>query len=603
MFGDIGTSPLYALRECFSGIHAIPVTQANVLGVLSLIFWSLIFIVSIKYLLFVMRADNHGEGGILALVALVRGRSGPAAHSALIATGLFGAALLYGESMITPAISVLSAVEGVGLATHAFEPYTVAITVSILILLFTFQYRGTGRVGAVFGPIMVVWFITIGLMGVPHIRSNAVVLTALNPAHAVEFFLAHGLRSFITLGAVVLAVTGVEALYVDMGHFGRTPIRIAWFALVLPALLLNYLGQGALMLTDPAAAASPFYHLAPAWFLYPLIVLATVAAVIASQAVISGAFSLTQQAVQLGYSPRFDIQHTSAHEKGQVYIPLVNWMLMAAAVGLVVGFKSSTNLAAAYGMSVTGAMCVTTVLAYSVARSLWRWSRWRAGAVAAAFMMVDLAFLASNAVKIEHGGWFPLVMAALIYLVMSTWHTGRRFVAGHLDAGEMPLAAFFAQLDANPPVRVPGTAVFMTARPQGTPPILVHHLKHNQVLHAQVVLLSVSVQDIPTVDPAVQIEVQTIGHGFQRVIARYGFMEEPDVLSALASARQLGLSWSEEDTTFYLAHLTLFANDRIGMSIWRDRLFILLSRNARRATSFFHVPPDRVVEIGIQLEV
>jgi KUP system potassium uptake protein len=603
VFGDIGTSPLYALRECFAGVHAIPVTHANVLGVLSLILWSLIITVSIKYVLFVMRADNGGEGGILALVALVRAKSERSSHHILIAIGLFGAALLYGDGMITPAISVLSAVEGLGVATHAFESFVVPFTVAILIVLFLFQHRGTGGIGAVFGPVMVVWFVAIALLGLPHIRESPVVLTALDPTHALRFFGEHGLRAFFTLGAVFLSVTGAEALYADMGHFGRSPIRIAWFALVLPALAVNYLGQGALLLAHPAAAQNPFYLLAPSALLYPLVALATMATVIASQAVISGAFSLTQQAVQLGYSPRFDIQHTSAHEKGQVFIPEVNWLLMLATVGLVFGFRTSTNLAAAYGMAVTTTMVITTLLAYFVARERWHWGVWRAGAVTAVFLAIDLTFLAANVVKIAHGGWFPLAVATVIYFGMSTWHTGRRLVLRRLDESNVRLDDFFAELTAHPPVRVPGTAVFMTARPEGAPPILVHHLKHNQVLHQQVVLLSVSIVEVPSVGDEPDIVVERLSHGFYRMIARYGFMQTPNVMAALAAARSQGLDWRDEDTTFYLAHLTLFANDRIGMSKWRDKVFIFLSRNARRATNFFRVPADRVVEIGIQLEL
>jgi KUP system potassium uptake protein len=602
VFGDIGTSPLYALRECFAGVHAIPVSVVNVLGVLSLILWSLIITVSIKYVLFVMRADNGGEGGILALVALVRG-SGPSSRRALIAIGLFGAALLYGDGMITPAISVLSAVEGLGIATHRFESFVVPITVAILIALFLFQHRGTSGIGAVFGPVMIMWFLVIALLGLTHIRENTIVLTAFNPAHALRFFAEHGIRAFVTLGAVFLSVTGAEALYADMGHFGRSPIRIAWFALVLPSLAVNYLGQGALLLSHPSAAANPFYLLAPAPLLYPLVALATLATVIASQAVISGAFSLSQQAVQLGYSPRFDIQHTSAHEKGQVFVPEINALLMIATVGLVFGFRTSTNLAAAYGMAVTTTMVITTLLAYFVARERWHWSAWRAGAVTAGFLAIDLTFLAANVVKIEHGGWFPLVAAAIIYLMMSTWHTGRRLVVRRLDASNVRLDDFFAELTAHPPLRVPGTAVFMTARPEGAPPILVHYLKHNQALHEQVVLLSVSILDVPSAGDEPDIEVHRLSHGFYRMIARYGFMQTPNVIQAMAAARLKGLAWRDEDTTFYLAHLTLFANDRIGMSAWRDKLFIFLSRNARRATNFFRVPPDRVVEIGIQLQL
>ena len=603
VYGDIGTSPLYALRECFAGSHAIDVSRANVLGVLSLIAWSLVIVVSVKYLLFVMRADNAGEGGILALVALVRTRGGRAGRVGLIALGLFGAALLYGDGMITPAISVLSAVEGLSIATHRFEPHIVPITVVILIALFLVQSRGTSGIGKVFGPIMIGWFVVLALLGVPAIARNPIVLTALSPAYGVRFFEAHGLRAVLTLGAVVLVITGAEALYADMGHFGRQPIRIAWFTLVLPSLLVNYFGQGALLLTDPTARVNPFYHLAPSWALYPLVVVATIATVIASQAIISGAFSLTQQAVQLGYAPRFDIRHTSAHEKGQVYVPEVNWLLMLATLGLVFGFRSSTNLASAYGMAVTATMVITTVLAYVVTRELWRWGFWRAGLITGAFLVIDLAFFSANLLKIAHGGWFPLAVAAAVYLVMSTWNTGRKLVLQRLDAEELALSSFFEKLAACPPVRVPGTAVFMTARPGGAPPILVHHLKHNKALHEHVVLLTVTTLDTPTRGEAAGIEVQPLTHGFYRVLARYGFMDTPDVPASLAEARLHGLDWRDEDMTYYLAHLTLFANDRIGMSLWRDKLFIFLSRNARRATNFFRLPPDRVVEIGIQLEL
>ena len=603
VYGDIGTSPLYAMRECFTGPHAIDVSRANVLGVLSLITWSLVIVVSVKYLLFVMRADNAGEGGILALVALVRRRGGRTGRVGLIALGLFGAALLYGDGMITPAISVLSAVEGLSIATHRFEPYIVPITVVILIVLFVFQSRGTSGIGTIFGPIMIGWFVVLALLGVPAIARNPIVLTAISPAYGVRFFEAHGLRAVLTLGAVVLVITGAEALYADMGHFGRLPIRIAWFAFVLPSLLVNYFGQGALLLTDAQARVSPFYHLAPSWALYPLVVMATIATIIASQAIISGAFSLTQQAVQLGYAPRFDIRHTSAHQKGQVYVPEINWLLMLATLGLVFGFKSSTNLAAAYGMAVTATMVITTILAYVVTRELWRWGFWRAGLITGGFLVIDLAFFGANLLKIGHGGWFPLLVAGGVYLVMSTWNTGRKLVLRRLDAEEVPLSFFFEKLAAQPPVRVPGTAVFMTARPEGAPPILVHHLKHNKALHAQVVLLTVTTLDTPTRGDAPAVEVQPLMHGFYRVIARYGFMDTPDVPASLAEARRGGLDWRDEDMTYYLAHLTLFANARIGMSLWRDQLFIFLSRNARRATNFFRLPPDRVVEIGIQLEL
>jgi KUP system potassium uptake protein len=603
VYGDIGTSPLYALRECFAGTHPIPVTPENVLGVLSLIFWSLIITVSVKYLLFVMRADNQGEGGILALVALLRSKAGELVHTTLIAIGLFGAALLYGDGMITPAISVLSAVEGLGVATQVFEPFIVPITIVILVGLFLVQSRGTAGIGRVFGPVMILWFVTIAGLGLPWIGRNPAVLSAINPSHALQFLTRHGLSAFLSLGAVFLSVTGAEALYADMGHFGRKPIRIAWFSLVLPALVINYFGQGALLLSEPAGDLHPFYHLVQDWGLYPLVVLSTCATVIASQAVISGAFSLTQQAIQLGYSPRFNILHTSAQEMGQVYIPEINWLLMLATVGLVFGFRSSTNLAAAYGMAVTLTMVITTMLAFVVARERWKWSLALAGSVAGFFLIIDLAFFGANVIKIQHGGWFPLLMAGMVYTVMTTWHTGRRLVVKRLADSEIPLSAFFSSVAARPPVRVSGTGIFMTARPEGAPPILVHHLTHNKVLHEQVILLTVVMIDVPTVDPDASIDIEPLGNGFYRVVARYGFMDTTDVPLALERARDRGLRWLNEDTTYYLAHLTLFANARIGMSTWRDKLFVFLSRNARRATNFFLIPPDRVVEIGIQLEI
>jgi KUP system potassium uptake protein len=603
VFGDIGTSPLYALRECFDGPHAIPVTPGNVLGVLSLIVWSLVITVSIKYLLFVMRADNAGEGGILALVALVRRRTPSAQRAPLIALGLFGAALLYGDGMITPAISVLSAVEGLSIATHAFEPVIVPLTVVILVGLFLVQHRGTSGIGSIFGPIMVGWFIIIAALGIPAILRTQEVVDALNPWHAIRFFAAHGIGGIVTLGAVVLAITGAEALYADMGHFGKRPIRIGWFVLVLPSLLLNYFGQGALLLADAGARTNPFYRLAPGWALYPMVALATVATIIASQAIISGAFSLTQQAVQLGYAPRFDIRHTSAHEKGQVYVAEINTLLMLATVGLVFGFRSSTNLASAYGMAVTATMVITTVLAYVVTRQLWGWGVLKAGLVTGAFLIVDLAFFAANLLKIQHGGWFPLLVAAVVYLVMATWHTGRLLVLDRLHREEVPLSGFFDRLAQHPPARVPGTAVFMTARGDGAPPILVHHLKHNKALHERVVLLTVQIADTPQVDEAQRLEIVPLSHGFWRVTVRFGFMQSPDVPDALRGMAASGFEWRDEDVTYYLAHLTLFAEDCIGMSVWRDKLFIFLSRNARRATNFFCLSPDRVVEIGIQLQI
>jgi KUP system potassium uptake protein len=521
----------------------------------------------------------------------------------LVAIGLFGAALLYGDGMITPAISVLSAVEGLSVATHVFELYIVPITVVILIALFLVQHRGTSGIGKVFGPIMIVWFCLIAILGLPPILNNPGILSALNPWYAYDFFAIHRFGSFLTLGSVFLAITGAEALYADMGHFGRDPIRIAWFALVLPTLLVNYFGQGALLLANPETRVNPFFHLAPAWGLYPLVVLSTMATVIASQAIISGAFSMTQQAIQLGYSPRFDIQHTSAHTMGQVYIPEINWMLMVATVGLVFGFRSSTNLAAAYGMAVTTTMVITTLLAFVVARELWRWSLWRAGLVTAAFLALDLVFFGANVLKIQHGGWFPLVVAALVYGVMSTWKRGRELVVERLHASEVSLEAFFKQLTLNPPVRVSGTAVFMTARAEGAPPILVHHLKHNKVLHQQIVLLHVMTEPVPRVHSAERIETQDCGAGFYAVSAHFGFMEHPNVPHVLDACGVRKLEFDQMTMSFFVGRLHILPVSKSRWKRFELAVFEVMHRNAQSATEFFSIPAGRVVELGGQIEV
>jgi KUP system potassium uptake protein len=605
VYGDIGTSPLYALRECFHGLHAVPPTRENVLGVLSLIFWSLTLIISIKYILFVMRADNKGEGGILALLALVaqspdaRRRS----RATLVALGLFGAALLYGDGMITPAISVLGAVEGLQVATHIFEPYIVPVTVAILFGLFLIQSHGTARVGALFGPVMIVWFATISILGLRWIVRDPHVLGAFSPHHAVRFFLYAGWHGFVVLGSVFLVVTGGEALYADMGHFGRKPIRTAWFVMVLPALLLNYLGQGAMILNDPAAAASPFYLMAPRWALYPLVTLATMAAIIASQALISGAFSLTRQAIQLGYCPRLDIQYTSETHQGQIYIPQVNWALMLATIGLVVGFKTSSALAAAYGMAVTSTMVITTMLAYLVARSSWGVSRAVAGSIAVFFLSIEMAFFGANLVKVAHGGWFPLVIGAVVYTGLSTWKNGRALLASRLRERMYPFEQFLKDMAQRPPQRVAGTAIFMTSNLQGTPATLLHNLQHNKVLHERVILLTVVTIDVPHVPPEERSEVLPLGQGFFRLTLRYGFMEEPDVPAALLEASQRGFPVDLGDTTFFLGVETLLATSRPGMPLWRERLFVWIARNAVRANSFFKIPPERVVELGMQVEL
>ncbi|HXG54369.1 MAG TPA: potassium transporter Kup [Vicinamibacterales bacterium] len=606
VYGDIGTSPLYALRECFHGSHAIVPTTANVLGVLSLIFWSLTLIISIKYLIFVMRADNDGEGGILALMALVSKQPGGKERStraALIVLGLFGAALLYGDGMITPAVSVLGAIEGVNVATHLFEPYIVPIAIAILVTLFAIQSKGTATVGKLFGPVMIVWFVSIAVLGILWIVRYPQVLVAFDPRYALSFFARNGWHAFVVLGSVFLVVTGGEALYADMGHFGRRPIRIAWFGLVMPSLFLNYLGQGALLMSNPAAATSPFFLLAPRWALFPLVGLATMAAVIASQALISGAFSLTRQAIQLGYSPRLSIDYTSEKQQGQIYMPQVNWMLMLATIGLVIGFRTSSNLAAAYGMAVTSTMVITTLLTYLVARHSWGISRMIAGTLAAFFLVLELAFFGANLLKILHGGWFPLVIGAVIYTVLSTWKAGRALLAARLKDRLYPFERFLQDISAKPPIRVPGTAVFMTSNLQGTPPTLLHNLEHNQILHQRIILLTVVTGGVPYVDEAERLTIGTLTHGFYRMTLRYGFMEEPDVPCGLALAGDRGFDFSIENTTFFVGLETLLSSKREGMPRWRERLFALMSRNAVRATSFFRIPPDRVVELGMQIEL
>jgi KUP system potassium uptake protein len=605
VYGDLGTSPLYALKECFHGGHGLPPTTENVLGVLSLIFWSLMLIISVKYLIFVMRADNKGEGGILALMALVS--QSPVAkvgsRAALIGLGLFGASLLYGDGMITPAISVLGAVEGLTVATHVFEPYVVPVTVVVLFALFFIQKRGTGTVGAMFGPVMVLWFVGIAALGIPWIVREPRVFGALNPLDAIRFFWHNGWHGFVVLGSVFLVLTGGEALYADMGHFGRRPIRLAWFALVLPALLLNYLGQGAMLLSVPENAANPFYMLAPRWALYPLVVLATAAAVIASQALISGAFSLTRQAIQLGYCPRLTIAHTSAAQSGQIYLPQVNWALMLATIGLVLGFRSSSGLAAAYGIAVTSTMLITTMLAYLVARERWGVSRTVAGTLAAFFLTIEAAFFAANLTKVLHGGWFPLVVGAITFIALSTWKEGRALLWKRLSQKMYPFDQFLKDIAGQPPYRVPGTAIFMTSNLHGTPPTLLHNLEHNRVLHERVILLTVTTRDVPYVPDTDRSELEPIGQGFFRLSLRYGFMQEPDVPKALLGAATPDFPIDLDRTTFFLGVETLLESKEPGMPLWRERLFVLMSRNAVRATSFFNIPPQRVVEIGIQLEL
>jgi len=599
VYGDIGTSPLYAFRACFNAKYGLSPTVPTVYGVLSLIVWSLILVVSVKYLVFVMRLDNRGEGGIVALLALLRQKR---RRGLVVALGLFGAALLYGDGVITPAISVLSAAEGFEVATPAFEPYVLPATLLILFLLFFFQKYGTARMGGVFGPVMLVWFGTIATLGALEIVREPTILRALNPWYGVRFFLDHGAPGFLVLGAVVLAVTGAEALYADMGHFGRTPIRLVWFVIVLPALLLNYFGQGALVLRIPDAVQNPFYLLASRSFLYPLVVIATLATVVASQALISGAFSLTQQCVQLHYSPRVSIVHTSRSEFGQIYIPEVNTALMIGCLLLVLGFQSSSALGAAYGVAVTGTMTITTVLFYVIARQRWHWSLLRAGALAGAFLTIDLAFFGANIIKIAEGGWVPLAIGGGAFLLMNSWHRGTELLRGFLAQAAVPMDRFLEEVERAKPPRVPGTAIFLTPDVDGAPLVLQRHLGYNKALHEEVILLSIITEEIPEVEHDTRVTTEALPQGFHRVRASYGFMERPDVQEIVAICRDLGIKAEAEETTYYLGRTELLSTGPAPMMRWRKRLFSLMSRNASAATDFFNIPPNRVVELGARIE-
>lgn len=606
VYGDIGTSPIYAFRESLHASYGLAPSAANVLGVLSLIFWSLIVVISIKYLGLVMQADNRGEGGVIALTALLfpPSEEPTGRRRVVVLLGLFGAALLYGDSMITPAISVLSAVEGLEVATTAFEPFVIPLTVGILLGLFLFQRRGTQGVGAVFGPVTLVWFLTLGVLGVSQLLVEPSVFRAMNPAYALEFFARNGVQGFLVLGSVFLVVTGGEALYADMGHFGTRPIRLTWFALVLPCLLLNYFGQGAMLLGHPEAARQPFFLMAPDWALYPLVGLTTAATVIASQAVISGAFSLTRQAVQLGYFPRLVVDFTSSEKMGQIYMPAVNWTLMVACIGLVLGFRNSSNLAAAYGVAVTTDMVFTTVLFALVARTRFEWGLWVVGALAAALLTVDLSFWLANLPKIPAGGWFPLVVAGGIFLLMTTWKTGRRILARRLRDLVVPTDEFLEEVRRVAPERVAGTAVFMDGRPEGTPPSLLHNLEHNRVLHRRVVILTVVTREVPYLENEEgRLETREIGQGIHRTLAYFGFAEDPDVPALLARSEVGGESFDLEETTYFLGRETLLVTDRPGMAQWREKLFAVMSRNAERAAAYFHIPSNRVMEVGTQVEL
>ncbi len=605
VYGDIGTSPLYAFKQCFVGARGLAPSAENVLGVLSLIVWSLIIVVSIKYLVFVLKADNRGEGGIIALVALLnpwRSPSGSRAH-VLMLLGLFGAALLYGDGTITPAISVLSAIEGLKVATPALDEYVVPFAVLVLLALFAVQRHGASRIGALFGPIMVIWFVALGALGLTGISRAPAVLAAVDPRYAVSFMVLNGLLGFIILGTVFLAVTGAETLYADMGHFGRAPIRVAWFILVLPALLLNYFGQGALVLSDPATVQHPFYGLGPRWTLYPTIILATAATVIASQAVISGAFSLTRQAVQLGQLPRMRIIQTDRAQIGQIYIPVVNWILMLATIALVLGFQSSKHLASAYGLAVSTDMVITTILAFFVAIR-WRWQAGVAAALAAPFLIIDLSFLGSNLFKFVDGGWYPVVLAAGIFGIMSVWRNGLRRLSLLTWENRLPIEEFLREQMSKPSRRIPGTAIFMTSSLAETPSLLLHHLEHNQVLHERVLLVTVFTEDQPRVPGTERLEVESLTLGFHRVVVRYGFMQTPNVPVALRLCERFGLEVDPSKATFYLGHEEVVpAPSSTRLAFLRTQLFSFLWRNATRATAFYNIPSDRVVAIAMHVEM
>ncbi len=605
VFGDIGTSPLYTMREVFSGTHRMALTAANVHGLLSVVFWALVVVVTLKYVALIMRADNRGEGGILALTALVSG--GLPRESRLrwwlVGFGIFGAAMFFGDAMITPAISVLSAVEGLEVMAPGLGTFVVPITVAIMIGLFSIQKHGTASVGRLFGPVCAIWFVVLALLGLLQIVQNPSVLVALSPHFAVRFVTDHPLATFLALGAVVLAVTGTEALYADMGHFGVSPIRRAWLFFVLPSLVLNYFGQGALLLADPAAIKNPFYLLAPSWALLPLVILATCATVIASQAVISGAFSLARQAVQMGYCPRLAIEHTSEREIGQIYIPFVNWTLLFAVVLLVIGFQGSSALAGAYGIAVTLAMLIDSVLIFFVMRRIWSWSLPIALAIALPLGLVDFAFLASTSLKIPDGGWVPLLIGGVIFALLTTWKRGRAILFQRLEEDAMPLEVFVPSIEAAPPHRVPGTAVFLTSTLDRVPHALLHNLKHNKVLHERVVLLTIVTRDYPHVAEDERLEIAPLGKDFFKVQAFYGFKDAPDVPELLELAGQRGFAFDMMDTSFFLSRETLIATRTPGMALWRERLFTSMSKNAVKASDFFGVPTNRVVELGTQVEL
>ena len=607
VFGDISTSPIYAVRECFHGEYGIAPTHANIMGVLSLMFWSLVMIVALKYLTFVFRADNKGEGGIIALTALIRGEGHRSSkihqEFGIVALGLFAACLLYGDGMITPAISVMSAVEGIGIVTPLFEPYVIPVTIAILFGLFLIQRHGTAIVGGFFGPVVLTWLSFLALTGGVQILQAPRILAAVFPWHAVQFLIVNKVHGFMVLGAVFLVVTGTEALYADIGHFGKRPIRLNWFAVVFPALVLNYFGQGALLLGKPEAAHHPFYSMVPSWAMWPTVLLATLATIIASQAVISGAFSLTRQAIQLGFLPRLKIQHTSAKQMGQIYIAPVNWMLMICTIALVVGFQSSSKLAAAYGVAVTSTMIITTTLFFVLARKRWQWPLYWAAPLAGLFFLVDVPFFIANLSKVLHGAWFPIVIGAVFFTVMQTWAKGRRILSEQLHTIMPPVHQFIADLANDSPTKISNQAVFLSGTPNTIPVALAKNVKHNRVIHSRTILLHFRVEDVPRVPNLEKIETEKLGSGFYRVLAHYGFMEDPELDNALTLAREKGLDLDLESATFYIGREKLVYGDNPKMYRWRANMFIFMSRNATGAESFFNLPTDQAIEIGVQLEI
>ncbi len=607
VYGDIGTSPLYAVKETFAPGHGIPLDVANVLGGLSAILWALLIVVTLKYVVLVMRADNRGEGGTMALIALASAAVGkrPQWRVFILTVGLFGASLFFGEAVLTPAISVVSAVEGLEIGTGAFKPWVLPIAAVVLIALFMFQRQGTAVVGALFGPVCMLWFVALGAVGVWQIAQNPVVLGAVDPRHAVHFLTSHGFASFVVMGAVLLAFTGAEALYADMGHFGRWPIRAAWFGLVLPALLLNYFGQGALLIADPKALSNPFYYAFPGWALYPMVGLATAATIIASQATITGAYSLVRQAIQLGFLPRMNIVQTSARQYGQIYIPAINWVLLALVLGAVFGFGSSSELASAYGVAVTGTMTVTTILTFFVIRFGWGYPLWLCALATGFFFVIDVSFFSASLLKVLEGGWFPLALGVSMFVIMTTWRRGREVMFARLSEASVPLQPFLKSLFTEPPQRVPGTAIFLTATPDATPHALLHNLNHNKVLHERVVFLTVEIRDVPWVSFEERVTCERFGHGCWMVRVRYGFMNRPDLMRALDLCGALGLEFDLMQTSFFLSRQQVVPSPR-GPSImarWRERMFAAMARNAGNITDYFNIPTNRVIELGTRVEV